>query len=60
MFPPLDKSSVSGIGFKECYKNKLAVLIDGIQVNKIHLEDLKKNKVAAQREKDLGNLKNLP
>jgi predicted nucleotidyltransferase len=34
--------------------------MDGVDVNMIKLEDLKKNKAASRREKDLDDLKHLP
>jgi hypothetical protein len=35
-------------------------LIDGIEVNIIHRDDLKQNKKASGRAKDLNDLENLP
>jgi len=37
-------TSASGVGFKECYARRLNVVIEGIPVNFISLEDLKRNK----------------
>lgn len=53
-------TGVSGISFKECFQNKLTARMDGVDVNMIKLEDLKKNKAASRREKDLDDLKHLP
>jgi predicted nucleotidyltransferase len=52
-------TTISGVSFNECYRNKTNTVVDGVQVNIINLEDLKKNKKASGREKDLDDLKNL-
>ena len=53
-------TSASGIAFDECYSNREVINIDGIPINFISLQDLKKNKRAAGRYKDLEDLKHLP
>jgi hypothetical protein len=53
-------TSISGVDFDECFKNKTIALIDNVKVNIINLKDLKKNKKASGREKDLIDLKKLP
>jgi predicted nucleotidyltransferase len=53
-------TSVSGIEFQECFQNKVEDYFDGIKVKIISLENLKKNKKAASRYKDLNDLENLP
>jgi hypothetical protein len=53
-------SKASGIEFDECFKNRTVDFLDGIEVNIISLEDLKKNKIAAGRHKDLNDIENLP
>lgn len=53
-------TSIDGLEFSKCYKNKKAVKIDGIKINFISLKDLKKNKKASGRIQDLADLKNLP
>lgn len=50
----------SGVVFEECYPRSRAVVIDGVEVRVISLEDLKANKRAAGRSKDLADLENLP
>jgi hypothetical protein len=50
----------SGITFGECFQRKLVDSIDGVQVNVISLEDLRSNKTAAGRYKDLDDLEHLP
>jgi len=52
-------TSIDGVEFLECYKNKNIVAIDGIKVNFISLQDLKKNKKASGRYQDLADLENL-
>ncbi len=52
-------TSIDGVKFSECYKNKKMVTIDDIKVNFISLKDLKKNKMASGRHKDLNDLEHL-
>ena len=52
-------TSIDGVEFIECYKNKEIVVIDGGPVNFISLNDLKKNKKASGRHKDLDDLEHL-
>ncbi len=49
----------SGVDFEPCYVNRIQVEIDGVQVNFIDLENLKRNKRAAGRNQDLADLENL-
>lgn len=51
---------ISGIEFEEAYKNKVIGEIDNTKINFISLEDLKLNKKASGRYKDLNDLENLP
>ena len=53
-------TSASGIDFKECFSNREVLEIDGIPINFISLEDLKKNKRAIGRFKDMEDLEHLP
>ena len=53
-------TTISGVDFKECYQNKVRATLDGVPVNIINLDDLKKNKKAVGRDKDLDDLKKLP
>jgi len=53
-------TSASGVDFNECYNNREVIIIDGIPINFISLQDLKKNKLAAGRHKDLEDLEHLP
>ena len=53
-------TSASGVDFNQCYADRETVEIDGIPINFISLGDLKKNKQAAGRHKDLEDLEHLP
>ena len=53
-------TSASGVDFKECFSHREVLEIDGIPINFISLEDLKKNKRAAGRFKDMEDLEHLP
>jgi hypothetical protein len=53
-------TSISGVDFDECYRSRNVDTMDGVQMNLINLNDLKKNKKAAGRHKDLGDLESLP
>jgi len=53
-------SHIDGIDFRECYSKKIVDSIDGVPVNIIDLESLKKNKRASGRLKDLSDLEYLP
>ena len=61
--PPLRielSTTISGVTFGECYKARVTEVIDGIKVNIINLADLKKNKKASARFRDLDDLERLP
>lgn len=49
----------SGVIFEECFPKREIVLLDGVTVNLINLEDLKINKKASGRYQDLADLENL-
>ena len=53
-------TGASGVRFAECYSRREVVEFDGILLNFISLEDLKVNKKAAARHKDLEDLQQLP
>lgn len=53
-------TGASGVTFSECYAKREIIEIDGILVNFISLEDLKINKKASGRHKDLEDLEHLP
>lgn len=52
-------TSISGVTFDECYKKRVVDTIDGIEVSIINLEQLRINKKASGRHKDLDDLENL-
>jgi predicted nucleotidyltransferase len=52
-------TSISGVSFEECYPKRIKDKIDGIKVNIIDIESLRKSKKAAGRDKDLVDLKRL-
>ena len=53
-------TGASGVEFAECYSRRNVRPIDGIEINIIHPDDLKQNKKASGRPKDLIDLENLP
>jgi len=53
-------TGVSGLVFQECYDKRLVTVLDGVSVNVIDLESLKKNKRATGRLQDLADADNLP
>lgn len=52
-------TTISGVSFAECYAKRTTTIIDGIEINLISLPDLKINKKASGRFKDLSDLANL-
>lgn len=53
-------TSISGVEFDEGYTQRVVDELDGITVNVISLDMLKRNKKAAGRYKDLNDLEHLP
>ncbi len=53
-------TGASGVTFEDCYRRRLATEVDGIPVSLVALQDLKTNKKASGRHKDLEDLKHLP
>ena len=53
-------TSISGVEFDECYRERVTDVLDGIEVNLISLKHLRINKKASGRYKDLNDLENLP
>lgn len=53
-------TSISGVEFDSCYKNRIVAELDGMEVNVIGLNDLKANKKASGRSKDITDLEKLP
>lgn len=53
-------TSIPGVRFEDCYPARVVGEIDGVPVSLINLRDLKANKKASGRNKDLADLENLP
>lgn len=52
-------NTLSGVDFSACFQAKALVDIEGVHVNFIDLENLRKNKRASGRHQDLADLENL-
>jgi len=62
-FPPMRleiTTAISGVEFDKCYQTRVVDKLDGVDVNLIDLENLKKNKRASGRAKDLADVEKLP
>jgi hypothetical protein len=53
-------TTISGVNFEDCFQQKIVDEIDGIEVNIISLKQLKMNKQASGRHRDLDDIENLP
>ena len=61
--PPLrieNLTGISGVVFDDCWRARETAVLDGITVNIINLDNLKTNKTASGRLKDLNDVANLP
>ncbi|MDH7503273.1 MAG: hypothetical protein QHJ82_11270 [Verrucomicrobiota bacterium] len=54
------QTGISGVEFSDVYPRRVVAAVDGVPVNIIPLDDLKRNKKASGRYKDLADLENLP
>ncbi len=52
-------TTLAGVEFETCYASRVEVVLDGVPVSFIDLENLKKNKQAVGRLQDLADLKHL-
>ena len=52
-------TTLPGVDFDQCFAAKVVVEMDGIPVNFIDLENLKKNKRATGRAQDIADIENL-
>jgi hypothetical protein len=52
-------TAISGVEFSECYSTRVVADADGVPVNLIDLENLRRNKQASGRLQDLADLENL-
>lgn len=62
-YPPMRievTTSISGVAFEQCFAERVIDTLDGVKVNIIGLVQLKQNKQASGRFKDLSDLENLP
>ena len=53
-------TTIDGVEFSDCYPARLQTLLDDAEVSLIGLSDLKVNKKASGRSKDITDLENLP
>jgi hypothetical protein len=53
-------TSISGVSFDDCYRERVSDTLDGVDVDIISLPRLKENKRAAGRLRDLADLEQLP
>ena len=54
------QTDISGVEFSACFARRERVALGDVTVNLISLADLKANKLAAGRHKDLDDLEHLP
>lgn len=52
-------TTLPGVDFAECYPSRVEIEIDGVRVNFIDVENLRKSKKASGRYQDLADLENL-
>jgi predicted nucleotidyltransferase len=52
-------TTIDGVDFEDCYARRVQTDLDGVPVSVIALEDLKTNKRASGRTKDLADLEEL-
>ena len=52
-------TAISGVDFEDSYENRIEEVLDGVEVSIISLRDLRKNKRASGRAKDLDDLEHL-
>lgn len=52
-------TTLPGVDFAGCYASRIEVEVDGVRVDFIDLDNLKKNKRASGRHQDLADLENL-
>lgn len=53
-------TTISGVNFEESYMRHESTVVDDVEVKFIGLDDLKANKLASGRPKDVNDLLNLP
>ena len=50
----------SGVNFEDCWRGRIDDTVDGVPLHILNLADLRQNKLAAGRPKDLADLADLP
>jgi hypothetical protein len=53
-------TSIAGVEFDDCYRERIQINLGDVVVPVISLDQLRRNKRAAGRAKDLADLENLP
>ncbi len=53
-------NDINGVLFSDCFPRRVETTVDGVRVSIIGLDDLKANKRASGRHKDLADLEYLP
>ena len=53
-------TGISGVVFEQCYDQRIETVLSDVRIPFIGLKDLRENKRAAGRDKDLLDLNNLP
>jgi hypothetical protein len=53
------QTGIDGVRFADCFPRRISAALDGVNVHFIALEDLKANKRASGRNKDLADLDHL-
>ena len=53
-------TTISGVSFDACWQNRIDDVWDGVPVHILSLADLRANKRASGRAKDLADLDELP
>lgn len=49
-------TGIDGVAFDDAWQNKLAITVDGVNIHILSKSDLLKNKMAADRDKDQGDI----
>jgi hypothetical protein len=49
-------TGIDGVAFDDAWRNKLAVTVDGVDIHVLSKSDRLKNKTAAGRDKDQGDI----
>lgn len=58
-YPPIRidlLTSIDGVEFEECFNRRVEVVVDGLPVHFIALDDLRRNKASSGRPQDIADL----